>query len=114
MREVKVSGHRGAPRPCELCGQMVVSVCDELDMGEAVTCHYEPATSDEKDAVIASLREQRDRLMLLAKGIMWLVDDNGCDEDAPRTLNDIARNVQVALADVVGEATKLNLFSTML
>jgi hypothetical protein len=48
-------GLRSEPRPCELCGQLVVSVCDSLDMGEAVTCHYEPATEDETAKRIAAL-----------------------------------------------------------
>ena len=51
-------GLRSEPRPCELCGQLVVSVCDSLDMGEAVTCHYEPATEDEKAKRIAELEAE--------------------------------------------------------
>lgn len=50
--------YRSEPRPCELCGQLVVSVCDSLDMGDAVTCHYEPATEDEKAKRIAELEEE--------------------------------------------------------
>jgi hypothetical protein len=51
-------GLRSEPRPCELCGQLVVSVCDSLDMGEAVTCHYEPATEDETAKRIAALEAE--------------------------------------------------------
>lgn len=50
--------YRSNPRPCELCGQLVVSVCDSLDMGDAVTCHYEPATEDEKAKRIAELEAE--------------------------------------------------------
>ena len=51
-------GYRSEPRPCELCGQLVVSVCDSLDMGAAATCHYEPATEDEKAKRIAELEAE--------------------------------------------------------
>ena len=51
-------GLRSEPRPCELCGQLVVSVCDSLDMGDAVTCHYEPATEDEKAKRIAEMEAE--------------------------------------------------------
>lgn len=50
--------YRSEPRPCELCGQLVVSVCDSLDMGDAVTCHYEPASESDNDARIAALETQ--------------------------------------------------------
>lgn len=44
---------------CPICGQPVVSVCNDLDLGgNGVTCHYEPATEDEKAKRIAALEAE--------------------------------------------------------
>jgi hypothetical protein len=86
--------YRSNPRPCELCGQLVVSVCDSLDMGDAVTCHYEPATEDEKakriaelEAELAALRDVNKRLNndanLLMESNAQLTEENAAlREDA--------------------------------
>ena len=54
-----MSDNRGEIYKCALCGQPVVSVCNDLDLGgNGVTCHYEPATEDEKAKRIAELEAE--------------------------------------------------------
>jgi len=121
---------RGNIYTCPTCGALLVSVCDDEDLGGCVTCRYEQANQDEKEAYIARLEKEnrelktitaemaeigrenetliaqaakaearRCGLARLVKDIFWLVNDNGCDEDAPQTLRAIARNIKSRTAD---------------